>query len=73
MMFYRAIYILVICSFSVEFSVAAQEKHEAAARANFLVIFTDDQTYRAMGYNDPLVRTPHLDSLAAAGLVFNHA
>ncbi len=72
-MFYRAIYILIIILFSVDFSVAAQEKHEAVGRPNFLVIFTDDQTYRAMGYNDPLIQTPHLDSLAAEGLVFNHA
>ncbi|MDP6720912.1 MAG: sulfatase-like hydrolase/transferase, partial [Pirellulaceae bacterium] len=40
---------------------------------NFLVIFTDDQTYRAIGYNNPAVKTPHLDKLAVEGLIFNNA
>ncbi len=40
---------------------------------NFIVIFTDDQTYRAIGYNNPQIKTPHLDKLAAEGLIFNKA
>lgn len=45
----------------------------ATARPNFLVIFTDDQTYRAIGYNNPVVKTPHLNELASEGLIFNRA
>lgn len=45
----------------------------AADKPNFLVIFTDDQTYRAIGYNNPDVKTPNLDKLAAEGLIFNKA
>ncbi|MFH1743082.1 MAG: sulfatase-like hydrolase/transferase [bacterium] len=42
-------------------------------RPNFLVIFTDDQTYRAIGYNNPSVKTPTLDRLAANGVIFDNA
>lgn len=45
----------------------------AAERPNFLVIFTDDQTYRAIGYNNPEVQTPNLDRLASEGLILNKA
>jgi len=45
----------------------------SANRPNFIVIFTDDQTYRAIGYNNPDVKTPHLDKLASEGLIFNRA
>jgi len=40
---------------------------------NFILILTDDQTYRAIGYNNPAVRTPVLDKLAEQGIVFDHA
>ena len=40
---------------------------------NFLVIITDDQTYRAVGYNNELVKTPNIDKLATNGLIFNRA
>lgn len=46
---------------------------DAVARPNFVVIFTDDQTYRAIGYNNPAVKTPKLDRLAARGVIFNRA
>jgi arylsulfatase A-like enzyme len=45
----------------------------AADRLNFLVILTDDQAFRAIGYNNPLVHTPHLDTLATQGLIFDRA
>src|SRR5690349_1423269 len=35
---------------------------------NIVVIFTDDQTYRGIGYNNPEVKTPNLDRLAASGI-----
>jgi arylsulfatase A-like enzyme len=42
----------------------------AAAKPNIIVIFTDDQTYRGVGYNNPEVKTPNLDALAASGITF---
>ena len=42
-------------------------------KPNIIVIFTDDQTYRAIGYSDPAVKTPHLDALAASGIAFERA
>ncbi|MFC2176316.1 sulfatase [Bacteroidota bacterium] len=46
---------------------------ESKSSPNFIVICTDDQTYRAIGYNNPDVKTPHLDKLATEGLIFNKA
>ena len=37
-------------------------------KPNIVVIFTDDQTYRGIGYNNPEVKTPNLDRLAAGGI-----
>lgn len=45
----------------------------AGSKPNFVVIFSDDQTYRAIGYNNPAVRTPNMDRLAAEGLRFDRA
>lgn len=45
----------------------------AAAKPNFVVIFSDDQTYRAIGYNNPAVQTPNMDRLAAEGMRFDRA
>lgn len=45
----------------------------AADRPNLLVIFTDDQTFRTIGYNNPEVQTPHLDTLARHGTIFENA
>src|SRR5688500_8852997 len=45
----------------------------AAARPNIIFILTDDQTYRAIGYNNPVVRTPALDALATGGVILDHA
>lgn len=42
-------------------------------RPNIVVIFTDDQTYQAIGYNNPEVKTPRLDALAASGITFERA
>ena len=46
---------------------------DVAARPNFVVIFTDDQTFRAIGYNNPVIKTPELDKLARRGVVFQRA
>lgn len=46
---------------------------QSSEKPNFVVIVTDDQAYRAIGYNNPDVLTPHLDALASKGLVFDFA
>lgn len=45
---------------------------QSRKRPNFLFVFTDDQTYRAIGYNNPVVKTPHLDELARQGVIFDN-
>jgi arylsulfatase A-like enzyme len=42
-------------------------------RPNVIVIFTDDQTFRGIGYENPEVKTPRLDALAASGQIFERA
>jgi len=37
-------------------------------KPNFVVIVADDHTYRAIGYNNPVVKTPNLDKLASEGI-----
>ena len=54
-------------------SSCAERVQQKTDRPNFLVIFTDDQTYRAIGYNNKLVKTPHLDALAGQGIIFDKA
>ncbi len=46
--------------------------HADSKHPNFLVILTDDQTYRAIGYTNPLVQTPNLNQLAEEGIVFEN-
>lgn len=49
--------------------------HRASANSikpNFLVILTDDQTYRAIGYTNPAVQTPNLNQLAGEGVIFEN-
>lgn len=45
----------------------------AADKPNIVVVFTDDQTFHAIGYTNPEVQTPNLDRLAAEGLIFENA
>ena len=39
-------------------------------RPNILLITTDQQRWDAVGFNNPQVKTPNLDALAAKGIVF---
>ncbi len=49
------------------FAAAGQE------RPNFLFLFSDDQTFRALGRLGELeVKTPNLDRLAKSGMLFTH-
>jgi arylsulfatase A-like enzyme len=40
-------------------------------RPNFVVVVSDDHTFRAIGYRNPQVHTPNLDELAAGGFRFD--
>ena len=71
-MFYRFVLILLV-SFAGGCLVWAESVSKINDRPNIIVIFTDDQTYRAIGYNTPEVKTPHLDALAASGITFGQA
>jgi arylsulfatase A-like enzyme len=45
-----------------------------AKRPNIVLLLTDDQSYRSMGcYGNAQVKTPHLDTLGAAGIIFDAA
>jgi choline-sulfatase len=46
----------------------------ADVRPNILLIMADQHSPHVLGcYGDPVVRTPHLDALAARGAIFEHA
>ena len=62
---------------SIAFTTAAQMPNRFAAkgqdRPNFLLLLSDDQTFRALGALGELeVRTPNLDRLARRGMLFTH-
>lgn len=40
-------------------------------RPNIVMIFADDLVYRAVGYSNPIVRTPNIDRLAQSGIIFD--
>ncbi len=43
-------------------------------KPNFLFVFTDQQTMKAMsGYGNPYIRTPHMDALARFGVKFTES
>lgn len=54
-------------------AVSVEAVAQNSNRPNIIVIFTDDQTYRAIGYNTPAIKTPHLDALAVSGITFERA
>ena len=45
---------------------------EPPVRPNIIVVFTDDQTFRGIGYENAEVKTPQLDSLSAGGIRFRN-
>src|SRR5262245_5337129 len=57
-------------------SASAAHAAEAARKPNILLIYSDDQSYKAVGcYPEswPWVKTPHLDALAKTGVRFHGA
>jgi choline-sulfatase len=51
-----------------------EEGANVSDRPNILLLFSDQHASRVTGcYGDPVVRTPHLDSLASGGVTFANA
>lgn len=46
---------------------------DAKSKPNILLIFSDQQHWRAMGFMDSFFRTPHLDALAKESAVFENS
>ncbi|MGI9244753.1 MAG: sulfatase-like hydrolase/transferase, partial [Verrucomicrobiales bacterium] len=44
-----------------------------AAKRNIILFVTDDQSPDTGAYGNPVIKTPHLDALAADGTLFTHA
>ncbi len=55
---------------AVGHAASSEALSQNSNKPNIIVIFTDDQTYRAIGYNTPEIKTPHMDALAASGITF---
>ncbi|HUU10423.1 MAG TPA: sulfatase [Phycisphaerae bacterium] len=52
-------------------TTARQGAGQAGRPPNVVIIFTDDQGYQDLGcFGSPLIRTPHLDRMAAEGVRF---
>ena len=63
----QTIFLMLLLPLFVQ-SVAAQN-----SPPNIIFILTDDQSYASIGYNNPEVQTPFLDSLAREGIIFQNA
>ena len=65
--------IIKLTLFSIAASLAGWWAAGQEQRPNIVFLLTDDQSFYTMGcYGTPDVQTPHLDRLAADGLVFDH-
>ncbi len=54
-------------------SLALVGSASAAERPNILWLTSEDHGPEMGCYGDPVARTPNVDSLAAKGMIFNHA
>ncbi len=64
----KIITILLLLAFAAQSCLSSEEKN--TVKPNVLVIYTDDQTFNAIGYNNPEIHTPNMDALAAEGIIF---
>lgn len=71
----RPLALPALCLLSLAPSAAAQSgQAPLAGRPNLLVLVTDDQRHDALGVaGNDVIRTPHLDALAAEGTRFRNA
>ena len=54
--------------------VQSQASHQKSGRPNIIFLLTDDQRYDALGaMGNSIIKTPHLDQLARAGILFQNA
>ena len=56
-----------------EASAASSKAKTAKKPPNIIYILTDDQRYDELGIMNPLLNTPHMDSIAADGVHFKNA
>ena len=50
-----------------------QARSDQARGMNVIFILTDDQRYDALGFMNPIQKTPHMDTLASEGVHFKNA
>lgn len=68
----KSVFVLAVAAASTV--ITAVPAHAAGERPNFLIVLADDCTYNDLPlYGGQNARTPHLDTLASQGLVFNRA
>ncbi|MEM1443652.1 MAG: sulfatase-like hydrolase/transferase, partial [Verrucomicrobiota bacterium] len=61
-----------LCFFTICFLWSVALPGLAEDQPNFVFLFTDDQTTYSLGcYGNEDVKTPHIDQLAAEGVVFD--
>ena len=64
---------LILAAFVIH-SCTAAEQEGIPEEPNFIILFTDDQRYDALGFSgNPNVSTPNLDSLCREGVYFSQA
>ncbi|MEJ7769806.1 MAG: sulfatase-like hydrolase/transferase [Chitinophagaceae bacterium] len=61
---------IFVLSLLINYSSYGQKRE---GKPNFVVILTDDLTYRAIGYNNSNVKTPNINKLAGKGIIFDRA
>src|SRR5262245_23501816 len=62
---------LLVAACSIAVTLMGRSSAAEPIRPNFVVVVSDDHTYRAIGYRNPQVNTPHLDELAGSGIRFD--
>ena len=67
----RAAVLVTVALFAISPSIAGDETERPNLRPNLLLIFTDDQGLDDVGCYGSEIPTPHIDSLARAGLKFD--
>ncbi len=68
---WRAVLVFLFLPFAFA-SDSTSRSAEKSSRPNIVLVMTDDQGWGQTGYNHhPLLKTPNLDAMAAAGLRFN--
>lgn len=51
----------------------ASSTRSAKTRTNIVVVLADDHAHRAVGYNNPALKTPHMDRIAGEGMILDRA